>query len=491
MSFEEHEHLRDHEVRLFPVVRISSEREAELRATASLLAMVRAVSEFGQAVVRMAKGRPSGNIYCYTEVPFEVEKEGGRSEELRPDGIIHVVRGKKEWKALLEVKVGANPIKQEQFDAYHRLAKDNQCDALITISNQPAKSDGLPPITVNRRLLRSVSATHLSWERLLSEAQMLSRKKAIDDPDQKWMMDEWIRYVEDENSKIIEEPDLGVEWSAILQEARSGSLKAVSQDLKETVRHWDGFLRKAALRMRAKLGAEVKVKIPRRDRQDPEGRLKRLHGDGLKTSRLSGVLQVPDAVGDLSIDVILQSQRVRYRVSLEPPTEGRPMTRVNWLTRQLRGLPKPPPDLAVTVCWNQRKLLSKARMDELREDSLPLMHDTEKVPVPKGALPKEFILEWTRRLQKSRGRSSAKVLRGIFSDLEVFYRDVVEGLVPAVSRAPRFPKEATEDSVEEKKPGTSQDPTPTEQPTVTTPALEGDSPSNGRGNIQAGEEELL
>ena len=40
--------LARHEVRLFPSVRISSGREAELRATASLLAIAKAVSEFGR-----------------------------------------------------------------------------------------------------------------------------------------------------------------------------------------------------------------------------------------------------------------------------------------------------------------------------------------------------------------------------------------------------------------------------------------------------------
>ena len=41
------ETLGRHEVRLFPSVSISSGREAELRATASLLAIAKAVSEFG------------------------------------------------------------------------------------------------------------------------------------------------------------------------------------------------------------------------------------------------------------------------------------------------------------------------------------------------------------------------------------------------------------------------------------------------------------
>ena len=80
-----HEEFEGHEARLFPSAHISSTREAELRAASSLLAMVRAVSEFGRIVVRAAGG-PGGRIACYTEVSF---KRGDPPlKTVRPDGII-------------------------------------------------------------------------------------------------------------------------------------------------------------------------------------------------------------------------------------------------------------------------------------------------------------------------------------------------------------------------------------------------------------------
>ena len=179
MDFDHDDTVKAHAVRLFPSVRISSPREAELRATASLLAMVRAVSEFGRSLVKTADG-PSGRIECYTEVSFSGRGPDG-SKSIRPDGVVRAVRGKTAWKALVEVKVGDNPLEQEQFDAYHKLAKDLEFDAVITISNQAALSNGLPPLSVDGRRLRSVPVVHFSWERLLSEARMLSRKKEVDE----------------------------------------------------------------------------------------------------------------------------------------------------------------------------------------------------------------------------------------------------------------------------------------------------------------------
>ena len=115
MDVDDPKMLQQHEVRLFPTLRISSDREAELRATASLLAMARAVSEFGRSFVRMAGG-PAGRLTAYTEVPLTTDaKPGQPPDELRPDGVVRVVRGKREWKALVEVKVGDNALQQDQF----------------------------------------------------------------------------------------------------------------------------------------------------------------------------------------------------------------------------------------------------------------------------------------------------------------------------------------------------------------------------------------
>ena len=442
IDFLDKDRLRDHEVRLFPVIRISTDREAELRATSALLAMVRAVSEFGRAVVKIA-GAPAGKLSCYTEVSFEgPPSKGGVAESLRPDGVIHVVRGKNEWKALVEVKVGRNPLEQEQFTKYHRLARDAEFDALITISNEPAQADGLPPLSVDKRRLKGVPVKHFSWERLLGEAQMLSRKKEISDPDQKWMLDEWIRYVDDERSKIVEKPDLGKHWSDVVRAARGGTLATESPGLADVVEHWVGFIRKAALRLRAQLGVDVTPRLSRADRLDPQARLKRLTDKALKTGCLPGALKVPRAVGDLAIDVFLQARTVRYRVSLDPPDDGRAKTRLNWVTRQLLSLDSPPSTLALMVEWDRRGVVSRATLDELRRRGVEILLQPS---VPKDAMPRSFVLEWPTELRKGRSRSSVRVLEGISTDLERFYQDVVEQLVPFVPRAARLPKSTEPD----------------------------------------------
>lgn len=452
MNFDNNELLDRHEVRLFPVVRISSEREAELRAAASLLSMVRAVSEFGRRIVRLAGG-PAGRISCFTEYPFHQEDGSLKSKELRPDGLIRCVRGKTEWTAMLEVKVGTSPLEQAQIDAYHHLASAEGFGALITISNQPAQANGQPPVAIDGRRARKVPVHHLSWERLLSEAQVLMRNTAVSDSDQAWMLQEWIRYIEDERSKVIVQPDLGSHWHEVLRAARGGNLATVARQLDDVVRNWDGFVRKTALRLRAKLGVEVEQRIRRGEQADPEKRLAQLHAAALESTTLSGEFKVPGAVGDISVEMLLPARSVRYGVDVDAPRDGRQLTRLKWLARQLSDSDWTPETMSVTTTWSQSRSLCCARLGDVLGDPAILLRDTNGQTIDKKLTPRKFRIEWTTRLQKGRSRGSTQVLEGISSDLERFYKRVVERLVPYTPKAPKLvsrPERGTEEPREDK-----------------------------------------
>ncbi len=427
--------LEARRVRLFPSHHISSIREAELRAAASLIARIKAVSEFGRAVVVMLSG-PRGTLECYTEVPFKSDDTGTVVD--RPDGLIRVTRGKTDWRALLEVKVGDEALEQEQFDRYHRLAGDEGINALLTISNQAALPNRLPPnIRVDGRRLRGVPVVHVSWQRLLSEARMLSRRKAVADPDQRWMLEEWIKYVADPTSRIIEPPQLGKHWNKVLSAVRQGNLAGSAPQLQDVVTHWDSFLRKLALRLRAKLGVEVEPRISRAERADPEVRQKRLHAHALDEGELTGEFRIPGAAGDLNLTVLLPSRTVRYGIRIDAPTEGRAKTRVTWLLRQLRN-EDTPRDLSVQVQWDARSLVTQAHLKKALDDATALMRDASGMPVPRERMPRRFLLERTVALARGRGRSTAPVLEGIAGGVERFYRNVVEGLRAYQPRAPRL-----------------------------------------------------
>lgn len=436
-----HEKLDPHRVRLFPGYEIRSEREAELRAASTLLGVARAVSEFGRRIVATAGG-PAGRLECYTEVPFDIELDGVR-KTVRPDGLLWVKRGAKEWRALVEVKVGSQVLNQVQIDHYHTIASDEGMDALITISSEAALSNGLPPhVTIDGRRARRVPVIHLSWDRLLSEAQMLSGQQEVADADQHWMLDEWILYVIDERSRIIEPPQLGASWADVVRAAQAGDLRSAAIQADEVVRLWDSYLRKLGFRLRAKLGVDVRQRLSREEKLDPAARFKRLCAAAMEQGVLQGVMQVPGAAGDVALDIVIAGQSVRYSIEVDAPSEGRPRTRVNWLLRQLERDAAVNSDVVVKVNWQFKKYRTQATLAEAIADPGKLFLDAANASVPADTMPKSFTLERTVRLSKGKGRSNAPILEGVSKGFEAFYGGVVARLKAYVAPAPQMPEDA-------------------------------------------------
>jgi hypothetical protein len=465
------EKLDGHRVRLFPSNDIRSEREAELRAASTLLAVVAAVSEFGRRVVSLAGG-PAGRLDCYTEVPFP-EVPGVRKEVLRPDGLLWVQRGSKEWKALVEIKVGTQNLDQGQVDLYHALACDEGIDALITISNEAALSNGLPPhVTIDGRRARKVPVTHFSWDRLLSEAQMLGGQEEVADDDQHWILEEWVRYVTDQNSRIIEAPQLGSQWAEVIRAAQAGDLRSSATQVDEVVRNWDAYLRKLGFRVRAKLGVNVDQRLTREDKADPSSRLKRLSAVAMDQGVLSGVFQIPGAVGDVAVDIIIAAQSVRFTVEIDAPNEGRAKTRVNWLLRQLERDAPSNADVTVKINWQNKKFRTQASLANAIADVGNLFVDSAGTLVPADAFPKSFILERTARLGKGKTRSNAPVLEGVSKGFEDFYGSLVAKVKPWIATAPQMPGETT-------KPAVSVVPQSPQSPVVVDPAARPTEPVIG------------
>ena len=87
--------------RLIPTTGIGGQDEQEQRATSSLLAVMKAVPQFGRALLSLA-GAPTGRVSTFTEVRFP--EENGKLSI--PDGAVIVEWGRKRWVCLVEVKTG-------------------------------------------------------------------------------------------------------------------------------------------------------------------------------------------------------------------------------------------------------------------------------------------------------------------------------------------------------------------------------------------------
>src|ERR1700759_4544846 len=96
--------------RLIPTVGIKGQEEQERRATSSLLAVMRAVPEFGHALLKELGAPKSPVIETFAEVRFK----DAAGKTVIPDGAIVCRRGKKTWTCLLEVKTSGVSLRPDQ-----------------------------------------------------------------------------------------------------------------------------------------------------------------------------------------------------------------------------------------------------------------------------------------------------------------------------------------------------------------------------------------
>jgi hypothetical protein len=415
--------------RLLPTVGIRGQEEQERRATSALLAVLKAVPEFGHALLGDL-GAPKGRLSTFTEIQLK-DVDGKVSI---PDGAIVVERGKNRWGALVEVKTGDAPLRDEQVGRYLDHARTLGFNGVLTISNVITSSVTESPIAVDKRKLRSLDLWHLSWWRVLTEAVVQHRHRGISDPDQAWILGELIAYLDHEASGAGGFTDMGDKWVRVRDAAHNGTLRASDPEAKEVVQRWDQFAEYLALGLAQDLGRDVGVarsrKVPTDHRLAQQ--IKALAESGC----LRCTIKVPDAAAPLDIRADLRARKVFTSVTVDAPKEGRPLSRINWMLRQLRDAPS---GLRVEVAFVGVRETTSMLLGEAREDSKRLL-----APSDPRREPRAFVLEIGRLLGTKRGKGRGSFIADTRSQAIGFYRDLVQQLTAWRPKAPRLPDEGIE-----------------------------------------------
>lgn len=415
--------------RLLSTVGLRGEDEQEKRATSALLAVMRAVPEFGYALIGDL-GAPKGRLATYTELQLR-DSEGKRCI---PDGALVAERGQKRWRCLVEVKTGRSALQHDQVSRYLDWARDNGFDAVLTISNQITASPRDVPLSVDGRKLRSVALYHLSWWRILTEAIVQHRFRGISDPDQAWLLGELIAYLDHEKSGASGFQDLGDKWVSVRTAAGNETLRASDPEAREVAERWEQFIDYLCLGLGQDLGRDVTPARPRKVTTDArrDATVRRLADEG----KLRGVVRVPDAVSDLAVEADLRTRRVTTSVRVEAPREGRPKTRVTWMLRQLRHAPD---DLRIDVSFANARETSSLLLSEARETPERLLSSADSKREPRA-----FQLALTRKMGTKRGKDEGSFVRETRHQAIAFYRDLVQDLKPWQAPAPKLPREEAE-----------------------------------------------
>lgn len=423
-----------HPARIIPTSGIGGEQEQERRATSALLAVMKAVPDFGPALAGKA-GAPKGRLSTFIEVRFT----GADGESLIPDGAIVVEGRKGRWCCLVEVKTADNALQPQQVDSYLDIAKAQGFDAVLTISNQitrtPDESPVVLPAKGRGRQAARPPLFHLSWWHVLTQAIVFHQHHGIADPDQAWILGELIAYLDNERSGAGGFVDMGERWVKARDAARQRTLKATDPEATAVAERFEQFIEYLCLGLQQDLGRQVSP-VTKKGAAPAEriaAAAQVLADDG----RLDATLRITDAVGPVGIDADLRGRMVTTTVEVDAPQEQgqRPRTRIAWMLRQLSGAPE---DLRIEVFFhNTRGQSASASLREAREDPERLF-----LPGDSKRLPRMFRLALTKEMGAKRGKGPGSFIHDTKRQVVDFYRDAVQALVAWQPRAPRLPAEA-------------------------------------------------
>lgn len=418
--------------RLIPTAGIKGQEEQERRATSAMLAVLMAVPEFTQALLKDL-GAPKGRIRTFTEVQFK-DADGKLSI---PDGAIVVERGKTRWTVLVEVKTGDAQLPDEQVGRYLDHARAQGFQGVLTISNRITASVNDSPVKVDGRKLRNLNLWHLSWWRILTEAVVQHRHRGVSDPDQAWILGELVAYLDHEASGASGFIDMGDKWVRVRDAAHNGTLRAADPEARDVVERWEQFGDYLALGLAQDLGRDVTVVRSRK--QDAEARRGSQVKQLAEAGCLSATIKVPDAAAPLDIRADLRARQVLTSVTVDAPKESKALPRINWLLRQLKDAP---PGLRVEVAFTGTRETTSLLLSEAREDPKRLLSPTDAKREPRS-----FVLEMGRPLGTKRGKGKGSFVADTREQAIVFYRELIQQLAAWRPKAPRLPDEPKPDPV--------------------------------------------
>jgi hypothetical protein len=409
--------------RLIPTSGINGADEQERRATSALLAVMSSVREFGRAITQPL-GAPAGQLQTFIEVPFKLG-----DKQLFPDGLVRVVRGQRQWTALVEVKTGANDLNAAQLEGYLDVAREQGFDALITISNEIPPIAGQHPTAIDKRKLRKVTLHHLPWSEVLTQAVMQKEYRGVADPDQAWILGELIRYLEHPRSGAMEFSDMGAAWVPVREAIGAGTLRPGDVNATQVAGRFDALIRYASLKLGRQLGIEVVPALSRRDLADPAGRTQTLVAQLTSAGTMTAGLRIPGAVGPLHVTADIRAGRVVCHVDVDAPKEGRPATRVNWLARQLRNAPE---TLSIeSFAMHSRGPGNAELLKVVRENPIAVVGDPTKEL-------KSFRVARSSTAGTKRGTGRGAFIDSFLGAIDDFYAEVLQNLKPWLSAPPRL-----------------------------------------------------
>ena len=423
--------IQGEQARLFPVLSTTSK---EGRTTSIVLACLAKIDEFG-ATLMQSVGQRVGittKISTFTEVVLKICPQNSK---IRPDGLIVLKTGRREWRALVEAKLGSTKLEPSQIEKYRQLAKDNGIDCVITISNQFATTPNTHPLEAVNKSKSKTPVYHWSWMHILTEAHLLISQENISDIDQCILLNELRRFLSHESAGVRGFDRMPKEWGELNKLVSiGGAIPTISSDASNVLSAWYQKTRDLTLILSRMTETNVSERLSRKHRTDQASRTKAGLAFLRDNKQLSAELVIPDAAGPLEVVADISRRCVDVGMTLRAPEDKvSTKARVNWLLRQIKTEHQPD-DLYLRLLWPGKNEPTQYLISELRENPDKAGMDKEHLA------PHTFHVFYSKRLG-ARFTQQANFISDLEEIVPTFYREVGSYLVAWKKMAPRINKD--------------------------------------------------
>lgn len=423
--------------RLFPVLSTTSK---EGRTTSIVLACLAKIDEFGAAILEQLGQRVGARakIETYTEV---VCKDRPVNMKDRPDGLIVLHTGRSEWRALVEAKIGNSDLNSDQIEKYRQIAKDNDIDCVITLSNHFSTTPSTHPLEEVRKSRSKIPVYHLSWMSILTEADLLIGQDSVADVDQKILLNELRRFLTHESAGVKGFDRMPKEWSDLNKLVSSGgTIPLKSPDATAVINAWHQETRDLSLILSRMTETGVSERLSRKHKNDRAERLKNELTTLRDSKQLTATLDIPDAAAPLDVTADITRRCVDVGMTLRAPEDKvSTKARLNWLLRQIKA--DKVDDLYIRLMWPGKAEPTQHPVSDLRDNPDLASESKEHLS------PHSFQVFHSVRLG-ARFTQQSNFIADLEEIIPAFYRDVGSRLIAWQKAAPKIKKDkSTADDV--------------------------------------------
>jgi hypothetical protein len=417
--------------RLIPVHGISSDKEAEERATSAVLAVLSVARDLSiELFGPMGASRASkATVQTFTEPRFTLDKK-----PVRPDGLVRIEYGRNAWTALVEVKTGSSKLDVDQINRYWDVARQHGYDAVVTISNEIAPTtDAHPTEGLKVRSNSPVKVHHVSWTELLTTAITVRQHNGVDDPEQAWLIRELERYLEHPSSGAMSFEDMGANWTEVRDGARTDSLRKTDEATADIAARWDQLIRYLALDLGSRIGADVQPLLSKKHR-DPAERLKYLVESLCTTGLLDGTIRIPQTAGDIEICCDMKARHITAAMSVDAPSDYSMRRRNSWLFNQLKDAD---PSTVLEAYPKNVRTATVTTLGEVLEDRDAMVDADKRDPF-------RFRIVQMAEMGANRknGGRSPGFIESVLDLVSTFYEQVAEQITPYEPEPPKIEVES-------------------------------------------------